>query len=90
MANFKKLLPACVLISSPAWAGEVTGTGDYTPIKNGTANSICSFSGLQDGEPPFPSTVVQNYGAIVAAMGGLPPAFLRPGATCNGHTGLFS
>ena len=89
MAKLKTLAAACVLLSAPASAGEVKGSGGYTPIKDNVANSICSFSGLQDGDPPFPSTQVQNYGAIVASLGGL-PAMPGPGVTCNGHTGLFS
>ena len=89
MTNLKNLLTACVLLSAPASAGEVNGHGGDTPIASGVANSICSFSGLQDGNPPFPSTQVQSYGAIVASLGGL-PSFPGPGATCNGHTGLLS
>lgn len=90
MANLKKLVAAgCVLLSSTAWAGEVNGRGGDTPIASGVSNSICAFSGLQDGDPPFPSLQVQNYGAIVASLRGLPP-FPGPGETCNGHSGLLS
>ena len=87
MANLKKVVIAC-LISSPAFAGEVNGNGDQTPV-GGRANSICAFSGLQDGDPPFISTQVQNYGAIVAAFKGLPP-IAGPGITCNGRRGVLS
>jgi hypothetical protein len=89
MAQLKKFMAACVVLSSTAWAGEVNGRGGDTPIAGNIAGSICSYSGLQDGDPPFPSLQVQNYGAIVASLRGLPP-FPGPGVTCNGHTGLFS
>ncbi len=89
MAILKKLAAACVVLSSTAWAGEVNGHGGDTPIADYTANSICAFSGLQDGDPPFPSLQVQNWGAIVASLRGLPP-FPGPGVSCNGHTGLLS
>ncbi len=89
MAKLKKLVVAFVVISSPAWAGEVNGNGGDTPIAGYVANSICAFSGLQDGNPPFPSTQVQNWGAIVASLGGL-PTFPGPGVRCNGHTGVLS
>jgi hypothetical protein len=36
-----------------AFAGEINGKGEQTPIGKGTArNSLCAFSGLQDGEGP--------------------------------------
>lgn len=88
MMSMRKLVAICVLASSPAFAGEVTGNGDPTPVGS-RANSICAFSGLQDGDPPFISTQVQAYGAIVAAMGGR-PSIAGPGITCNGRTGLLS
>jgi len=38
---------------SAAFAGEINGKGGSTPIGDGTArNSICAYSGLQDGEGP--------------------------------------
>ena len=40
---------AALAASSLASAGEVTGTGKYTPVNSYTANSICAFSGLEDG-----------------------------------------
>lgn len=70
---------ACVLISSPAWAGEVTGNGDSTPIRSGVANSICAFSGLDDD-----GTGIQSYGQIRAAFGGRAPFSGIPGIACNG------
>jgi hypothetical protein len=84
MTNIRKLVAACVLLSSPAWAGEVTGTGESTPIRSGTANSICAYSGLNDdGEGA--STMVQSYGAIRAAIRGRAPFSGLPGTDCNGR-----
>jgi hypothetical protein len=46
------------------------------------ANSICSFSGLND-EPGVDGGLVQSYGQIVAAGG---KAFApSPGSYCNAH-----
>jgi hypothetical protein len=54
-----------------AFAGEVTGKGDPTPIQEGQAASICSFSGRNDGEPPpWPKAEhVQNWGQIPKEFG---------------------
>ncbi|MES2905400.1 MAG: hypothetical protein V4696_14545 [Pseudomonadota bacterium] len=83
MTNMKKMLAACVLISSPAWAGEVTGTGESTPIRNGVANSICAFSGLND-DGAGPNPAVQSYGQQVAFFRGRAPFHGIPGISCNG------
>lgn len=83
MINFKKLTFALVLLSSPAWAGEVTGTGESTPIRSGAANSICAYSGLND-DGAGASALVQSYGAIRAAFGGPAPFHGSPGTACNG------
>ena len=91
MTNLKRYFAIVILAAAtPAAAGEVNGNGDPTPINSYRANSICSFSGLQDGNPPFPSTQVQNWGAIVASLRGLPPALPGPGVSCNGHSGVLS
>ncbi|MGN6577471.1 MAG: hypothetical protein ACTHKG_17510 [Nocardioides sp.] len=83
-----------------ASAGEITGpprdgfaTGDWTPIADYVANSICAFSGLNayhpagggfpEKEPAYPA--VQNYGAFVKA--GMKGVVDSPGVACNGHTG---
>jgi hypothetical protein len=74
-------------------AGEVTGNGDATPIADGQANSICSFSGLNDGEPPPGRTAehVQNWGQITQAdRDFLTTIGFHPGDACNGHTGFFA
>jgi hypothetical protein len=84
MTNLKKLAAACVLLSSTAWAGEITGTGDPTPIAGYVAKSICSFSGLND-DGAGPSTLVQSYGIIRASFGGPAPFNGTPGTACNGR-----
>lgn len=51
-----------------AFAGEVNGNGDATPIESYQAGSICSFSGLNDDpdDPrPFEDGRVQSFGDIV-------------------------
>ena len=74
-------------------AGEVTGNGDPTPIADERANSICSFSGQNDGEPPPGRTAehVQNWGQIPKAERNfLSTIGFHPGDACNGHTGFFA
>jgi hypothetical protein len=57
------------------------GKGDWDPEH---ANSICSFSGLNDTpDDPEEGGQVQSYGQIVRAGG---KAFApSPGAACKGH-----
>ena len=55
-------------------------------VEQGTehANSICSFSGLNDvPNDPVEGGRVQSYGQIVAA--GLKGVVPSPGQLCNGH-----
>lgn len=59
MSSRRKLVGVVVCVSSfglvtgTAFAGEINGKGQQTPIGKGEArNSICAFSGLQDGEGP--------------------------------------
>lgn len=66
---------------SPAFAGEITGTGESTPIRSHVARSICAFSGLND-DNSGPSSLVQSYGQIVAAFGKPPTG---PGTSCRGN-----
>jgi hypothetical protein len=85
------LAAAAVAVSaSPAFAGEVNGNGDPTPIRT-QANSICAFSGQNDGNPPPGRTAahVQSWGQIPKA-GPEGRDFLtsigsNPGQACNGH-----
>ncbi len=71
-----------------AFAGERGGNGEPTPINEYRANSICSFSGLDDldFEAPVQPGVVQNWGiipkdfrAFLASIG------YHPGEACNGN-----
>ena len=86
MPNMKKLAAVLMLVSSPAWAGEVTGNGDSTPIRDHVANSICAFSGQND-DGAGANSQVQSYGVIRAAFGGPAPFNGSPGTSCNGSTG---
>ena len=83
-------------------AGEVKGPpgGDLpdTPIgaapdNDPHASSICSFSGLGDGEdePGRTAEHVQNWGQIPkAGRDFLSTIGFHPGDSCNGHTGFFA
>ena len=83
-------------------AGEVKGPpgGDLpdTPIgaapdTDPHAGSICSFSGLGDGEdaPGRTAAHVQNWGQIPKAVRlEFTTSGLHPGDSCNGHTGFFA
>jgi hypothetical protein len=52
-----------------ALAGEVTGNGKNTPIKeDGAGASFCAFSGLDDDSTPVPP---QTWGQIVGEQGPL-------------------
>lgn len=50
-----------VLASGPAFAGEINGNGQFTPNHEfGHSHSICSFSGLEDGDGAgFPGPAVR-------------------------------
>jgi hypothetical protein len=94
---------ALVLVGMPAAsAGEVTGNGNPTQGP-AHANSICVFSGLEDGEdlppgsPSGPGAPPQNWGHVQQAErdAGATPADLKasgfqPGDACNGHTGFLA
>ena len=83
MRRLTKFTVSLILVSSPAWAGEITGSGNPTPIKSrGVAASICAFSGLNP-EGDGPKALVQSYGQIRAAFGGRAPFAGVPGEECN-------
>ena len=74
--------------SGTAFAGERGGNGESTPVHDYRANSICSFSGLDDMDflAPVQPGVVQNWGIIprdfrefLASEGH------HPGQACNGN-----
>jgi hypothetical protein len=73
-----------LVAATPAIAGEITGTGESTPVQSGRASSICAFSGLND-DGFGPSTLVQSYGAWVAALGRPNVPFPSPGQACRGN-----
>ena len=77
---------------SAALAGEVTGNGKPTAAP-ANANSICAFSGQNDGNPPPGRTAphVQNWGQIPKAeRDAMAAEGAHPGEACNGHSGWFS
>ena len=91
---------AIVLLGmSSASAGEINGTGN-PPGGEGLgaahANSICAFSGLEDGDGAgFPGpggAPPQNWGHSKAAFGTPQEAKAsgsQPGDSCNGHSGFL-
>ena len=88
-----------VLASGPAFAGEVTGNGTFTPNHEfGHSQSICSFSGLEDGDGAgFPGpggAPPQNWGHSKEAFGSTPAerkaSGFQPGDSCNGHSGFVA
>ena len=74
------------LSATSAHAGEITGNGKDTPIRDGVASSSCAFSGLNDGEDPEFTGRTQNWGQIPKEF----RDFLRsigvsPGDSCRGN-----
>jgi len=81
---------------APASAGETTGNGGTTQAPAHT-NSICAFSGLEDGSegtPAGPGAPPQNWGHDKEAFGATPAerkaSGFQPGDSCNGHTGFLA
>ena len=84
---------------STAFAGEIGGNGEPTPIKTRhVAASICAFNGLDDGSEggPVGPGNVQSFGSIVAGMAreaGGASSFAHiihdegPGTNCRGNLG---
>jgi hypothetical protein len=87
--------------TGPASAGEINGNGQ-PPGGEGLgaahANSICAFSGLEDGDGgPFPgpgNAPPQNWGHSKELYGATPAerkaSGFQPGDSCNGHTGFLA
>jgi hypothetical protein len=73
-------------------AGEITGNGDPTPVKSYVMNSICAFSGHNDGHPPPGRTAahVQSWGQIPKTVRDEISAEEHPSIACNGHSGWLS
>jgi len=93
---------AALALAAPASAGEITGNGKPTQGP-AHANSICVFSGLEDGDdlppgaPSGPGAPPQNWGHVQRAerAAGATPADLKasgfhPGDSCNGHSGFLA
>lgn len=66
------------LSAGSAFAGEITGTGKPTPIRE-RAQSECAFSGLNDDDLPT-DAISQSFGQIVKVAG---PQGGVPGFACN-------
>ena len=105
----KKMRTLAVLAAMPlltavcagtASAGEINGNGQ-PPGGEGLgaahANSICAFSGLEDGDGgPFPGpggAPPQNWGHSKSFFGSTPAerkaSGFQPGDSCNGHSGFL-
>lgn len=95
------IVTAAFALGAPAFAGEVTGGGPEgqkpTPIQTYQAGSICSFSGLEDGDGTGVGPgVTQTWGGALlsetdggqdvaaAARAGVLQAF-GPGSNCRGY-----
>ena len=82
--------------ASTASAGEITGNGKPTQGP-AHANSICVFSGLEDGDGAgFPGpggAPPQNWGHSKEFFGATPAdrkaSGFQPGDSCNGHSGFL-
>jgi hypothetical protein len=82
---------------STASAGEITGNGKPTQGP-AHANSICTFSGLEDGDGAgFPGpggAPPQNWGHSKEAFGATPAerkaSGFQPGDSCNGRSGFLA
>jgi len=90
---------AAIALATPAFAGEIGGSGKFTPNHTfGHAQSICSFSGLEDGDghgfPGPGGAPPQNWGHSKQAFGATPAerkaSGFQPGDSCNGHTGFVA
>jgi hypothetical protein len=84
-----------------ASAGEINGNGQPPGgegLGSAHANSICAFSGLEDGDGAgFPGpggAPPQNWGHSKEFFGATPAerkaSGFQPGDSCNGHTGFLA
>ncbi len=87
--------------ASTASAGEINGNGQPPGgegLGSAHANSICAFSGLEDGDGAgFPGpggAPPQNWGHSKEAFGATPAerkaSGFQPGDSCNGHSGFLN
>lgn len=72
---------AAAVMNSPAMAGENTGNGKPTQGP-AHANSICTFSGLNDDPDVAPFGRTQNYGHTMQFYDIVAKLF-NPGDACN-------
>jgi hypothetical protein len=86
--------------ASTASAGEINGKGEPVGgegLGAAHANSICAFSGLEDGDGAgFPGpggAPPQNWGHSKEFFGATPAerkaSGFQPGDSCNGHSGFL-
>jgi len=97
MIAVASIVVAGVSIGGTAFAGEIGGNGEPTPIATRrVAASICAFNGLDDGSEggPVGPGNVQSFGPIVAGMAqaaGGAGSFAHmiraegPGTNCRGN-----
>jgi hypothetical protein len=84
-----------IFAAGPASAGEINGNGEPTQGP-AHANSICVFSGLEDGHenpggPSGPGAPPQNWGHVPKEFRPILTADGEsPGDACNGHTGFLA
>ncbi|MDN4483492.1 hypothetical protein [Demequina lignilytica] len=72
---------AAMAAAPAAFAGEVNGKGDKTPVgEHRVPASICAFSGLNDvpdgsdhPDDPFAAGHVQSFGDIIQEIAGMSP-----------------
>jgi hypothetical protein len=94
-------LTISVIWMAPASAGEINGNGQPVGgegLGAAHANSICAFSGLEDGDGAgFPGpggAPPQNWGHSKEAFGATPAerkeSGFQPGDSCNGHSGFLA
>jgi hypothetical protein len=87
--------------TGPAFGGEINGNGQPPGgegLGSAHANSICAFSGLEDGDGAgFPGpggAPPQNWGHSKEFFGATPAerkaSGFQPGDSCNGHTGFLA
>lgn len=77
---------------STAFAGEINGNNQPTPVNSYVMHSICAFSGLNDNpDDPIEGGKIQSWGAIPRDVRDqLALEGEHPGDACNGHTGFLA
>ena len=91
------IVTAVLALGAPAFAGEITGNGEPTPVNEYRAGSICAFSGLDDNdfEAPVEPGKTQTFGGELRAFAEVYPGGVSglaqdglirtgPGTECRG------